>query len=166
MHRDINPNNLVVTSLDDPTGVIIDMDGVTIDTRSTDHMVGTLAYLAPEIVLLRERTTGSYDKAVDIWALGLSMIAIHTGQPVQWFRIGPGGHQKSDTVTEEGYEAYKREMDRRFDSSPHPAGASFLRLIAGMTQYAANGRPSAPRARDTAVQLKGNCRGKLVRRRT
>ena len=43
-------------------------------------MQGTLTYLAPEILSLKENGTGGCDKSVDIWTLGLSAFEIHIGQ--------------------------------------------------------------------------------------
>lgn len=38
MHRDISPNNLAVTSFEQPRGLIIDLDAATKDPESEDHV--------------------------------------------------------------------------------------------------------------------------------
>ena len=84
-HRDINPNNLAVTSLVNHTGIILDLDAAKNSRYSTDHMKGILAYLVPEIIDLKvsrsQLNLVSYEKSVDTWALGLSTFALYTGQP-------------------------------------------------------------------------------------
>lgn len=70
MHRDISPGNLAITSFSKPRGIIIDLDAATTDSTSTDHMKGTLPFLAPEIIALKSlKGQGPqplpYDKSVD-----------------------------------------------------------------------------------------------------
>lgn len=80
MHRDIKPSNLGIVTLDPPVGVIFDLDSATFEETSDDHMQGTLGFLAPEIVALKQWDTSknrgvspsSYGRKVDVWALGLS----------------------------------------------------------------------------------------------
>lgn len=54
MHRDIKPLNLGVVALNPPRAVIFDLDAATYDRESRDHYVGTLGYLAPEMVALKK----------------------------------------------------------------------------------------------------------------
>ncbi len=95
MHRDIKPSNLGVSSLHCPRGVIIDLDSATDLLDSTDHLQGTLPFLAPEIIKIKDyhglhSTPESlpppppYSKSVDVWALGLSTIVLWTGKKFSW----------------------------------------------------------------------------------
>jgi serine/threonine protein kinase len=136
MHRDINPKNLAVTSLDDPIGVIIDLDSATSFDASTDHMGGTAAYLAPKIISLKWNNLGRYDKAVDVWALGLSMFAIHIGRRLRWIYRDHRGNHTTELVNEKPYEAYQKRLSRDRDDG----NGDFVHLIKGMTDYDASKR--------------------------
>ncbi len=86
IHRDINPDNLGVVSLDPPHGVLLNFDAATRETASEDYRRGLTPYLAPEMIDLRVATAGSvkvrlYGRGVDVWALGLSMFAMHIRRP-------------------------------------------------------------------------------------
>jgi serine/threonine protein kinase len=52
MHRDIRPENVLVSS-SPLQAVIIDFDCATFDKTSKDHMKGTIRYLAPEVIALK-----------------------------------------------------------------------------------------------------------------
>jgi serine/threonine protein kinase len=86
MHRDIKPSNLAVSSLNPLRAIILDLGCATVATSSTDHMKGTVPYLAPEIMRLKQKrhTKDScakcqpYTSAADIWAMGLSMYQLFT----------------------------------------------------------------------------------------
>jgi len=166
MHRDINPSNLAVTSFDDPTGLIIDLDSATVHNTSTDHMQGTLAYLAPEIALLKEQIIGSYDKAVDVWALGLSTFACYTGKPIRWTYIDPRGVQVSKVVTLQGYRAYQERIGQSLKVTQDYNAAGLLKLIMQMTEFNASKRISASTALDSATKLREDRKGKIVLRST
>lgn len=49
-HRDIKPNNIVVLSHDPLHVAYIDNGSAMLDQTSIDHMQGTIAYLAPEVM--------------------------------------------------------------------------------------------------------------------
>ena len=169
MHRDINPNNLAVTSLNDPKGLIIDLDSATTEMFSTDHMRGTLAYLAPEIIQVKENKLGSYDKKVDVWALGLSAFAIHIGHPIRWAYVDAGGVQVSKVVNPPSYEAYQRRIHQSQGLTQDVSAAEFFRLIIRMTQYSADDRDTVSKVLDFVSTpkegLKGNIRLKVTPKR-
>lgn len=110
MHRDVNPNNLAVTSFKDPRGLIIDLDSATTHKTSTDHMQGTLVYLGPEIISLKDQQQQlvGYGKSVDIWVIALSM---HTGEPFRWAYFGPPGRQSFNVVTAELHTEFHRRIN-------------------------------------------------------
>ena len=85
IHHDIKPANLVITSLSNPRGVIIDLDSASWSRSSTDHMKGTVSYLAPEVIALKQGHRGnSFDNKVDVWALGVSIYQLDTGRSMPW----------------------------------------------------------------------------------
>lgn len=73
MHRDIKLDN-ILASQKPLQAVIIDFGCATWDTESLDHGVGTIRYLAPEVLDLKyESSTVPYTRSVDVWSLGLTM---------------------------------------------------------------------------------------------
>lgn len=164
MHRDINPNNLAVTSFNEPKGLIIDLDAATKERHSIDHMQGTLPYLAPEIISLKSQHhyTG-YDKSVDGWALGLSFYVMQAGQPVFWSYFAPRG-QRPCEVTREIHSAFHFKVSHGKLSAPDARTAEYLDLIMEMTSYGAADRPSAADALRIAqeIRVKENSNGIIV----
>jgi serine/threonine protein kinase len=82
MHRDVKLGNVGVNSLNPPRAFLIDVDATVIAPTSKDHYKGTLQYLAPEIVALKQHRQPApmpppYGHGVDIWALGLCLFALH-----------------------------------------------------------------------------------------
>ncbi len=74
MHRDIKPDNVLASS-SPLRAVIIDFGCATWDKTSKDHMKGTIRYLAPEIIALKENTStrnSGYDMSADVWSMGLT----------------------------------------------------------------------------------------------
>jgi serine/threonine protein kinase len=74
MHRDIRPENILV-SPSPLQAVIIDFGCATFDKTSSDHMKGTMRYLAPEVIALKRGTAVNgcaYNMPVDVWSLGLA----------------------------------------------------------------------------------------------
>jgi len=73
MHRDIKLDNILGSS-QPLQAVIIDFGHATWEQESLDHMKGTVRYLAPEIIALKQgRAKGPYNKSVDIWSMGLTI---------------------------------------------------------------------------------------------
>lgn len=74
MHRDIKPENLLLDG--DDNLKIADFGWSTVAKRKRKTFCGTLDYLAPEMLV-----EDSYDKSVDIWALGVLMYECLIGTP-------------------------------------------------------------------------------------
>ncbi|KAL9117112.1 MAG: hypothetical protein Q9187_006355 [Circinaria calcarea] len=155
MHRDIKLENLAVKSLHDPIGVILDLDAATIAQTSTDHMQGTIPYLAPEIIELKDwkplhgLAPSPYEKSVDIWALGLSMFALMTSHYWSWryFSIGAGNKSDRYSVTSYGLFRHRIEKLREDAQKPghdnKPTDAILCELIFGMTEVVPEARLGA-----------------------
>ncbi|RHY26904.1 hypothetical protein DYB32_007169 [Aphanomyces invadans] len=77
VHRDLKPENILLSSHDDHTAVVKIADfGLAKDDSYLTTMCGSPAYVAPE-VLLGER--GLYNKAVDVWSIGVITFALLSG---------------------------------------------------------------------------------------
>ena len=160
MHRDIKPANLAVVSFLHPKGIIIDLDDATSEPTSNDHMKGTIVYLAPEILDLKDweeklkrqphrnrPKPAPYDKQVDVWALGLSMYALYKSQAFHWGQFIPENHPqkwvKNTRMTAELLTAFHRSLQ---EPSQIPEAALFPMWIKEMTHL-------IPSARLTASEL-------------
>lgn len=152
MHRDINPNNLGILSLGDPKGIIIDLDSATDSPTSINHMYGTIPFLAPEVIALKQwRPDGSlsqseqqpppYERSVDIWALGLSMVVLLQEKPLSWANLKllvsreTGSRLatcKDDWVTPEVFKRLKERISERLIFEEERA---FLLCILQMIRY-------------------------------
>lgn len=155
MHLDLKPSNLAVLSLDYPKGVILDLDSATADATSTDHMKGTIPYLAPEVIKLKawEESKSSqrpppFDKSVDIWALGLSMYALHFGRPWHWGYFVPRDQvqmegTRADRVTIELHSRFRHQVREARNASTDSIAKFFLGWIESMTEYNGKDRPPA-----------------------
>lgn len=147
MHRDMNPNNLGIKTINPASGVILDMDAATRVKGSNDHMQGTLMYLAPEITAWKERKPNKHDpplygRAVDVWALGLSMFSMHQGQLLSWgtFRTAPEARAKM--VNQVVYNRFAERLQQEKHESP-PVEYVFLDAVDKMTCFKSESRQSA-----------------------
>ena len=87
MHRKINPYTLAVVDAKEPRGVITHFEDAKLGLTSTCTTVGHLLFMAPEMIALRtyqrewredrRPSPPPYGHSIDLWALGLSMVAFH-----------------------------------------------------------------------------------------
>ena len=85
MHRDYKLENVaVVRTSPDVNIVLIDFGHAVKSTEETDHMKGTVRYLAPEVLALKnDRNSRPYNCSVDVWALGIIMLELSMRRRVQ-----------------------------------------------------------------------------------
>jgi serine/threonine protein kinase len=92
MHRDIKPQN-ILASIDPIQAVIIDFGCATWQETSYEHWFGTLPYLAPEVVALKNADNARdpnlplgdvYDKSADVWSMGVSALELLSTQKLTW----------------------------------------------------------------------------------
>ncbi|CAN8100210.1 unnamed protein product [Discula destructiva] len=76
MHRDISPNNLLVFSIQPPVAAICDFG------KSKRGTTGVQASLGPQVFTAPEPGRGEYSNAIDVFSMGLSMLATFKG--VRW----------------------------------------------------------------------------------
>ncbi|KAL8790343.1 MAG: hypothetical protein Q9213_000695 [Squamulea squamosa] len=171
MHRDINPNNLAITSFHNHKGFIIDLDSATTSPTSTDHMKGTIPYLAPEIMSLKRYKQGEkqpppYGKSADIWALGLAMYALYTGRQVRWMHFASRGAPPVSHVTEDAHRNFRVKLRQDQRNAKGAEAREFLISIERMNSYKAENRMSASETYANVLQAWTNHnRGTIVSKR-
>lgn len=90
MHRDVKPDNLMIEMYDPLRVVIIDYGAASTSPTSCDHMQGTIAYLAPEVMSMKRQPHNPskyYDNRVDIWSLGLCAYQLFLNKPCTWSEV-------------------------------------------------------------------------------
>ncbi|MCJ1465106.1 hypothetical protein MMC07_003722 [Pseudocyphellaria aurata] len=144
MHRDVKPANLgvIFTPL---RGVLLDLDAATRKATSFNHGHGTLSYLAPEIIVIKEQRYPAeylepYEKNVDIWALGLSAFTFYNGHRNFGWRAD-GRFQ--EYVTGASYGEFQDDLQKKKDNASGKEAIDLLFLIARMTEWDPSVRVSA-----------------------
>ncbi|MCJ1402227.1 hypothetical protein MMC11_005447 [Xylographa trunciseda] len=133
MHRDIKPANMAVKSLQVPIGVILDLDSAITSPTSIDHNQGTVPYLAPEIIALKEWDSSkpmppAYENSVDIWALGLSMFTLLTKKHWSWRPFSTEDEVNAGRYSDKRYRQYRKRVDQLMtDATPSGPGNDFVR---------------------------------------
>lgn len=88
MHRDLKLTNIGIFNADPPRAVLLDFGHASSAPTSTDHLKGTLPYLAPEIMALKNKTSKTpFNRSIDVWALGLCLFELFNGTRVKWQSI-------------------------------------------------------------------------------
>ena len=159
MHRDIKPSNLGVAGLYPPRCVILDLDSATRDETLTNHLQGTLSYLAPEIVALKEsdrerrlRKTNlslppPYGRKVDVWTLGVSAYTIYSGKAMFNY-----------CMTAHLYKAICQDLERKIheaNTNKATIDVSFLKIVQRMLAWSVHQRPTAAEALEVFREIDG-----------
>jgi serine/threonine protein kinase len=130
-HRDVKPDNVLVSGLHPPRAVLTDF-GCASDAAVIEYeRVGTVAYLAPELVPGRTHT-----RAVDLWAAGLVGCRL-MGLRVGGARMVPGERAYEDCIERLGaMENVVAQCSRRMLAvepcrrmSPVQAGAALRKFL-------------------------------------
>ena len=143
IHGDISPNNLVVKSFDPPQGMIIDLDTATRAETSKRHENGVIALLAPEIMALKLNDSKTpFDRSVDVWALGLSMLCLYRRRFIQWKDFSDNFERREKyAVNRSCYEGFKRELETIRSFCPVELDF-YLDSLEGMIQWEPRDRHS------------------------
>ena len=155
MHRDVKPPNLLFHY--DDTGsiqlILSDFGHTTESKVCTDHTAGTIQFLAPEIISIKtdHRRLGkvpsgkSYDKSVDIWAFGLSVIHLFTGG---WYLSLIDQHHG---VTLAAHQGILDRLSLFDDSLP----SDVRTLVIAMLAWNPEDRPQAKNLRERCAEMGG-----------
>ena len=144
MHRDIKRQNIGIRLR--PLQAIIQDLGTAIQSdKSTDHMAGTVPYLAPEVAKFKapehqtRRDIAPYNNAVDIWGLGIAFSEA-LGGVVQW-----SPRLVSPT-------AWRDRFSKR-PKTDTPEAAFLEKQVGAAAQWEAANRPLADRLEDDAEEF-------------
>jgi len=129
MHRDIKPANMAVVSLKPPRAVLIDFGCATTEPVSMNHGVGTIPYLAPEVMRLKKGRGGKpYDKSMDIWSFAVCAYQLFCKQKWWW----------GASIDESIYSAMRRHLS----GNTYPV----TRLVERLLQWRPSDRMTAAEA--------------------
>ncbi|OAG38050.1 hypothetical protein AYO21_07772 [Fonsecaea monophora] len=137
MHRDLKPTNLMMAAHDPPHAIIIDYGCGTLNATSADHSVGTIVYMAPEVLAIKAGTSigSKYDSKVDVWGTGLTAYQLFFQEGCSWKNgVGP-----------DEWENIKQKLHQR------PGVLSGL--LESMLAWARSDRPTAAEVETSEVWL-------------
>ncbi|KAF2135318.1 uncharacterized protein K452DRAFT_239598 [Aplosporella prunicola CBS 121167] len=117
LHHDIKLDNIGVVDSIPPRAVIMDFGHAAVEEYSTNHMLGTVRYLAPEIIALKQESkaaeraypaTPYFGAPVDVWALSLCVYELYIGKIIKWASVNRADYEALD-------EYFKTELRNRDD---------------------------------------------------
>ena len=73
IHRDIKPDNIMITKNDEVKLIDFGLSKATTNNRNLTTVAGTPYYMAPEVL------EGSYSKKADLWSLGVLLYTLVSG---------------------------------------------------------------------------------------
>jgi serine/threonine protein kinase len=99
IHHDIKPDNIALISISPVKVVIIDLGHAEKQHQSTNHHLGTLRYLAPEVMLLKtKQSTQSFSFGVDVWSLGVTVLELLSARRISWDTGSEGNRDKLEEL--------------------------------------------------------------------
>jgi serine/threonine protein kinase len=130
LHRDIKPNNIVYRSTNPVYAIIIDFGCSNPNSKSTCHDRGTMTYLAPEVMRIKDgETSEPFSTPSDVWSLGVTLIDFLTGK--QFHRL---------LGRAPIYQSFKRIMATNTAELHHP---KFWELALELLAWDPESRPTA-----------------------
>jgi serine/threonine protein kinase len=128
MHRDIKPANILMVASSPISIQLVDFGSATEDLQSLDHMAGTIRYLAPEVIALKnDASQDPYSRSMDVWALGLVMYELFYKRGISWRH-----------VNRENFATLQKSM-----ALMGPVPSDIVFLIEQMLQWVSSNRISA-----------------------
>ena len=115
-HRDIKPENILIESTDESVTVKLTDFGIAKfpnpeDTNSAMHTkVGTQNYMAPEFFIITSNGRPEYHKSVDIFALGLTFLAMLQAEEEQNLKPIANGSKISESSQSIGIIMFNRHL--------------------------------------------------------
>jgi serine/threonine protein kinase len=146
MHRDIKTTNLAVVSYAPLRAMIMDFGAATSDLSSTNHYRGTIPFLAPEIMALKNRDLDAppYTRSVDIWSLGVVGYILFTTTAAAATASSPGSIRKSRPwYQEETPITPVLHASILAKLSPPPTPGTISNLLSRMLAWLSDHRPTA-----------------------
>ncbi|EDU47135.1 serine/threonine protein kinase [Pyrenophora tritici-repentis Pt-1C-BFP] len=130
LHRDIKPNNIVYRSTNPVHAIIVDFGCSDLGPKSTRHDRGTMTYLAPEVIRIKDSESSEpFSLPSDVWSLGVTVVDFLMGKPF---------HQQLGRASI--YQSFKRTMAENTVELHHPL---FWDLALELLAWDPESRPSA-----------------------
>ena len=91
--------------------------------------MGTLGYLAPEVVLAGLSSENAYTDKCDIWSLGVVFLELLTGEPAFHRDAGQCDGYTEEVVLREIKEVSEEAVEKMLDPLPRDAAALLRRML-------------------------------------
>jgi serine/threonine protein kinase len=86
IHRDVKPNNIMITNHNSPRGILIDFShSVKLNLSKIHNLEKNIQeyhYRAPEVYLYQSKILTTYNEKVDIWSLGIVLYCLLTREKI------------------------------------------------------------------------------------
>jgi serine/threonine protein kinase len=130
LHRDIKPNNIIYCSTNPVHAIIVDFGCSVPNSKSDRHDRGTITYLAPEVMRIKEgKSSELFSFPSDVWSLGVTLVDFLTGQQ----------HHRH-LGTESIYQEFKKAMGTNSVELLYP---EFWHLVFDLLAWKPESRPTA-----------------------